>query len=107
MLDGIKQLASAAKNLPEHLRDCKGAVDDYKQLFEALKQMEHPKEFAFHIGKDILVNGKDIYHHIQAMIQDFKEKNFKNFGKELGIILEEILVGNKPSMAVSADVKFL
>lgn len=57
--------------------------------------MKNPKAFVFHIGKDLVVNGKDIYHHIEAMIKDFTDKSYKNFGIELGIILEEILIGNK------------
>ena len=57
--------------------------------------MKSPKVFAMHVGKDLVVNGKDIFHHIEAMIKDFRDKSYKNFGIELGIILEEILVGNK------------
>jgi len=33
--------------------------------------MANPGSFAFHIGKDLLINGRDIYHEINAAVGDW------------------------------------
>jgi len=48
-----------------------------------------------HVGKDILVNGKDIFHHVEALESAWNEKNYLEAGKDIGEILEEILVGHQ------------
>jgi hypothetical protein len=37
-----------------------------------IKNIANPKSFAFHIGKDILVNGVQIYSDITACVEDYK-----------------------------------
>jgi len=33
--------------------------------------MSNPKSFAFHVGKDLLVNGKDIYKETKTAVNDW------------------------------------
>ena len=43
-----------------------------KKLTTAIAAMSNPKDFAFHIGKDLVVNGKDIYREINTAVSDWK-----------------------------------
>lgn len=95
VLEGVKELSKAIKDVPEELKLCKGAEHDFADLIAAIAAMSNPKTFVMHVGKNIIVNGRDIYTHSKAMIHDFEAKEYKNFGKEVGIVLEEVFVGNK------------
>jgi hypothetical protein len=92
---GLEEMASIAKELPEAIEACKGAETDFEHLLEACKSLMHPIKFAMHVGKDIMVNGKNIFHHVEALISAWEGQNYLEAGKEIGEILEEILVGHQ------------
>ena len=50
--------------------------------------------FAYHVGKDITVNGVNIYHDVEYCVTDYDQKEWFNFGKHLGDGLELLLVGS-------------
>lgn len=60
---GLRLLADALDEFPKALAKCKGAEADIKHIVDALEQIHSPKQFAFHVGKDLLVN-----HHARARI---------------------------------------
>lgn len=93
--EGVKELGQIAQALPKAIEDCKGSKDDFKKLLDATQLVKHPLSFAYHVGKDIYVNHVDIFKHIEEMIQAFNEKKYVAFGKELGIVLELVLVGKE------------
>jgi len=43
--------------------------------------MESPISFAWKIGKNLRVNGVEIIHEIEAAKNDYKTKNWLDFGK--------------------------
>lgn len=52
-----------------------------------------PKAFAFHIGKDILVNGVDIYNDIENADSNWEHEKYEQFGENIGDALAKIIVG--------------
>lgn len=84
-----------AKKVPVAIKDCGAVYGDVKKFEEALAAISSPWSFAIHVGKDILINGVDIYHNIKSMINDGKREDYFNFGVDIGKILEEVLIGNK------------
>lgn len=93
--EGVKELGQIAQELPKAIEECKGSKDDFKALFEAAERIKHPMSFAYHVGKDLYVNHVDIFKHTEAMLQDFNDKKYVAFGKEIGIVLELVLVGKQ------------
>lgn len=43
--------------------------------------------FTYHVGKELIVNGKDIYSEINTAIGDYKSGNFNQMGYEVGSAL--------------------
>jgi len=39
-----------------------------------------PKNFDMHVGKDIILNGADIFSEINQLIIDYEGKQWKDFG---------------------------
>lgn len=57
--------------LEKALADCKfkGDLDKLKKI---VKTWNSPMAFAYHVGKDLSINGVEIFHEIQAAIGDWK-----------------------------------
>lgn len=64
-----------------------------KAVISALAQMAHPVQFAFHVGKDLVVNGKDILKEISTAVADYKSAQFEDFGVQVGRALHKLIVG--------------
>lgn len=65
--------------------------------------MAHPIKFSYHVGKDLIVNGKDIFHHTEEMLKAYYTEDHFNFGLQLGEILEELFVGHKVASMMDAN----
>ena len=67
--------------------------DEAPKLLKALEALKHPKEFAFHVGKDLIVNHADIFREVGASIDDYHAQKWENCGKDTGAALSKLLVG--------------
>ena len=56
--------------------------DEAPKLLKALEALKHPKEFAFHVGKDLIVNHADIFREVSASIDDYHAQKWEDFGKD-------------------------
>merc|ERR1712072_911259 len=45
----------------------------------------------FHVGKDLIVNGKNVITNIEKSIKNFNDKAWSAFGEDLGNIIGEVL----------------
>merc|ERR1712118_634230 len=104
VLDGLAKLGSALELLPTAVQNCDAAAKDVKdeapKLLKAPEALKHPKEFAFHVGKDLMVNHAEIFQEVSAAIADYKGQKWEDFGKSIGAALSEILVGSAESLIV-------
>lgn len=94
-LEAVKKLADVAQHLPKAVKECKDVVADFKKLEQAIASMKSPKNFVFHVTKDIIVNHTQIYQDMENLVNDYKKKNFYDFGLNLGNALYKILLGAK------------
>jgi len=72
ILNGLKEIGNVLQNVDTDMKDCSAAKEDWPRLEALAKVFQSPKSFAYHVGKDILVNGKDIFHEIEAAVSDYK-----------------------------------
>ena len=78
--------------------------DEAPKLLKALEALKHPKEFAFHVGKDLIVNHADIFQEVSTAIDDFHAQKWEECGKSTGAALSKLLVGEM-SLASSASYR--
>jgi cathepsin F len=93
VLKGLKLLVQAFQSLPADLRACKAVEADVKELINAFKQMSSPQAFAYHVGKDIVVNHADIFHEIETAISDYDAQKWLDFGIQVGTALHKLIIG--------------
>lgn len=101
---GLEDIADALTVVSTAMKTCSQSKDIEKlqKLEQMLEQFKTPKSFAMHIGKDILVNGKDIYTQIKDAISNYKAADYEAFGEDIGDALALTLIGKTEMMAQQA-----
>jgi hypothetical protein len=95
VLAGLKDLGKAYGALKDGLVKCKAAEAEIQAFVKAIEQFKTPEQFAFHVGKDLLVNGRDIYAEVKQAVADFKSQNYLNAGVQIGEALNKLIVGTE------------
>ena len=96
-VDGVKDIANVAQEVANQVKDCQGAEADYEKLKAMADLIKSPWSFAYHIGKDLLVNGQSIFTEVEAANAAYKSEDFSNFGFNLGEALGQIIIGDLSS----------
>lgn len=58
-----------------------------------IAEMANPSQYAFHIGKDLLINGRNIYKEISTAVDDWQNQEYYDFGFQCGEALYQLFVG--------------
>jgi hypothetical protein len=90
---GLQKIANMVSEVGTAAKDCASIPSDVKKMEDIVKNFNSPAAFAWHVGKDLLVNGKDIYNDINSGISDFHSKNWNHFGQDIGNAASKILLG--------------
>lgn len=91
--DAIKalgKLGETLKALGSLLEDAGVAAAEVERFVAALALLNDPAKITFHVGEELLVNGKDILARIEAAVSAWKAQEYETFGKEIGAIIGEI-----------------
>lgn len=91
---GIRKLGDAVSSIATDLDACKVAIDHVEDLEKMAKTFKNPMSFAYHVGKDLLVDGKDIYAEITAGVAAYDQQQYETFGEDMGRALALVLVGD-------------
>jgi hypothetical protein len=49
--------------------------------------MRHPLTFGFIVGKNLVLNGREIFSETFSAVQEFRNNQYEDFGKNIGKIL--------------------
>ena len=74
-------------------KDCAGIKADITNLEQMAKIFLHPLSLIYHVGKNLIVNGVDIFHKMQSAISSKRQGDYFNYGKFVGEALAEIFLG--------------
>ena len=79
--DGLYEIGTITTTVATAIKDCSGGVSGIENLINMGKNFSSPLSYAFHVGKDLLVNGIAIYHEIDDAITQYDNSNFNGFGE--------------------------
>lgn len=68
-----------------------------------LKVFKNPHTFVFHVGKDLMINGVQIYKEISDAIMQFEQAKYFDFGEDLGLALAQLIFGAPIEMLEKAE----
>ena len=72
VIAGMKELADLFKQVKAGMSDCSSVKADWGKLEKMVAVFDSPTSFAYHVGKDLLVNGKDIFAEIKTSVNDYE-----------------------------------
>jgi hypothetical protein len=72
VINGIKIISSMLKHIKSAVGDCKGIALDLKKLEAMVEIFASPTSFVYHVGKDLLINGVQIFHLIDDATTQYK-----------------------------------
>jgi hypothetical protein len=96
VVHGLKELAVLVTMMKQELQACKGVTADWKKLEKMAAVMSSPTAFAYHVGKDLLLNGHQIYNDIESGIENYDVQKWEPFGENVGNALAKLIIGEEP-----------
>jgi len=91
--DGLADLGHALEDLGHALEDCKSVTTLWSTITNWAHTFTNPISFAYHVGKDVLVNGSSIYNDIEGAISSWEAGQYEQFGEDVGDALAKVIVG--------------
>lgn len=92
-LAGLKKIGAGVVEIKQAVSDCKGIVADFETLGKMAAVYSNPWSFAYHVGKDLIVNGVTIFHDTESSITNYEAGKFEAMGENIGDALAKLLVG--------------
>lgn len=77
------------------MSDCTKGKADWAKFAKMISAFSSPASFAYHVGKDLVVNGKDIFNDVNSAITDYKKKDWYDFGVAIGDATAKTLLGKE------------
>ncbi|CAD7945724.1 unnamed protein product [Amoebophrya sp. A120] len=101
MLEALEMVQEALRtDWPAAAAACEATKDELIKIIAALDILDHPKQFVYHVGQDLVVNGVSIYKDVNEGIAHYKKQEFHDFGFSLGTALSLLIVGEKATTDV-------
>merc|ERR1712226_1057612 len=96
VMEALKEIAAALKSdWPVAAAACKATQGELQKLLASLQIMSHPKDFIYHIGEELRVNGVDIYTNMNDSVGHWKKSEYHDFGFSLGTALHLLVIGKE------------
>eukprot|EP00355_Strombidium_rassoulzadegani_P003039 CAMPEP_0168612918 /NCGR_PEP_ID=MMETSP0449_2-20121227/3173_1 /TAXON_ID=1082188 /ORGANISM="Strombidium rassoulzadegani, Strain ras09" /LENGTH=186 /DNA_ID=CAMNT_0008653515 /DNA_START=3 /DNA_END=563 /DNA_ORIENTATION=- len=90
---GLEKLGDAVMEMKDEIKDCEGVKADLEKLEKMAAIFKSPLTFAYHVGKDLLVNGVQIYHQIDDSVTEWHNGEYNKFGKDVGDAMALLILG--------------
>ena len=92
--DGLHKLGESIQVISAMMKVCPKVKGDFEKLEYMASVFSSPQTFAWHVAKDLFVNGVNIYKEVTDSVTQWKSKNYEDFGKDVGKALAQLLVGS-------------
>jgi hypothetical protein len=97
-INGLKDISAMFKVMATGLEDCAKTKEDWIKFLDMISIFNSPASFAYHVGKDLLVNGKQIYGDINDAVSEYHESNWYDFGYSCGNAAAKTFLGSEPEV---------
>lgn len=83
-IEGLNAMAEALQALGIVLRQAGVAESDLKKIAVCVEQLKAPKDFFLNVGKELVLNGKEILGSVDSFTAHFEAKDWVSLGKDFG-----------------------
>lgn len=93
IITGVRDIGVLLEAALKAISMCKGVVGDFEKLAEMTAVLSNPASFTYHVGKDLIINGRSIYKEVNTAVADYKKEDYEGFGFNLGEAASKTLLG--------------
>merc|ERR1719461_159446 len=107
-ITAIEEIGTIAGGLSFDIMDCSSASTEAQQLsqqLETLYEYASAWDITFGVGKNILVNGVDIYNDITGAISSYDSADYYTMGQDIGNAMKDAVVGVQVGDFLEDDVE--
>lgn len=92
---GLFKIGDAVYQISKGIQTCDKDVSERELaiLSDMFESFKHPKALAQDAGKNIIVNGVEIYREMSAAYTNYNSKEFEGFGRDIGIAMALVFIG--------------
>ena len=91
---GLAALGQALQDVPAAIQDCTGAYSKASNLASAIAAIQDTATYLSIVGKNVVLNGVDIYDAFSAAIQAFNVGAWKDLGTNFGVASSKLFLDN-------------
>merc|ERR1711935_147181 len=95
ILEGLKEVAKVIMDVKNAVSDCKSIKGDMTKMEKFAESLSSPESFAYHVGKDLVVNGRSIYTELDNAIGDYEKADWEGFGYNAGQAAAKAIIGQE------------
>ena len=100
IIAGVKEVADLLKTVKVGMKDCSSLRADWQKLEQMVEIFDSPTSFAYHVGKDLMINGVEIFHEVETAVNDYSAGNWADFGYNIGEAAAKTLLGEESQLAI-------
>eukprot|EP00347_Sterkiella_histriomuscorum_P001536 403371660 len=89
---GLLEIGQAVKLIPTAVNDCKQVTQDLSKLVKMAEVFAHPLSLIYHVGKNLILNGVDIFKKIADALIAYGAKDYFSFGMYVGQAMDTIFL---------------
>merc|ERR1719231_124956 len=98
VIEGLSDVADAVDRIVSTLQACGSAKEDFEEEFinpikDATESFKHPIDVVVHVGRNLIVNGADIWEDVMLAAASFQEQGFQLAGEAIGRTLVNVIAG--------------
>jgi len=75
------------------MKECSGIKADWEKLVAMAEIFENPTTFAYHAGKNLIVNGREIIGEVTHAVEAYKVQAWYDFGYNIGKASAKLIIG--------------
>jgi hypothetical protein len=98
VMNGLKACGDLIKTVQAGMKDCSSTQADWDRLKAMAEVISSPKDFVYHVGKDLLINGREIYGEVTTAVTDYDKQDWEGFGFNVGKAAAKTILGQEPEL---------
>jgi hypothetical protein len=105
IIAGVKEVADLMKTVKQGMSDCSSLKADWVKLEQMVEIFDSPTSFAYHVGKDLMINGVEIFHEVETAITDYESADWNGFGYNIGKAAAKTILGEESQLLIKESNK--
>lgn len=93
-IDGIKDIADILTQIQHAMKDC-DVKGDWAKLLAIANEFKSPMSFVYHVGKDLIHNGVQIFEEVHTAVDDYEQGKWEDFGYQCGMAAAKTFLGQE------------